>query len=141
MPPVAPGPPLRAIIVEDDAVMRVLLEELLRDRGHRVHAVPDAEAALAAFERKPADLLLVDWTLPGMDGVQLCRAIRRLPGGDDAMIVMITGRDTAEDQMAALDAGASDYVAKPFEPELLFTRILVAERHIHETMRRRAAEA
>ncbi|MEM7138102.1 MAG: response regulator [Myxococcota bacterium] len=121
---------LRTLVVEDSSSMRGLLTELLRERNYEVTAVDTAEEALAAHRADPFDLLLVDWTLPGMSGLDLCREVRLGDRGDDAVILMITGRDRAEDLVAVLDAGASDYLAKPIDPQILATRLLIAERTI-----------
>ena len=101
--------------------------------------VGTAEEALEAHLREPFQLMLVDWTLPGMSGLDLCRTVRSRPGGDRVVILVITGRNRAEDLHTVLDAGASDYLAKPIDPEILGTRLLIAERSIADS-RRRAEE-
>jgi signal transduction histidine kinase len=118
--------------------MRKLLSELLRERDHEVTNVATAEEALEAHLRQPFQLMLVDWTLPGMSGLDLCRTVRSRPGGEDLVILVVTGRNRAEDLSAVLDAGASDYLAKPIDPEVLGTRLLIAERAIEESARRAA---
>jgi signal transduction histidine kinase len=97
-----------------------------------------AEEALEAHLEQPFQLMLVDWTLPGMSGLDLCRMVRSRPGGDAVVILVITGRNRAEDLNAVLDAGASDYLSKPIDPEVLGTRLLIAERTIQEADRRAA---
>ncbi len=97
-----------------------------------------AEAALEAHLREPFQLMLVDWTLAGMSGLDLCRAVRSRPGGENVVIVVITGRNRADDLHAVLDAGASDYVSKPIDPEILDTRLLIAERSIRDGNRHAA---
>jgi signal transduction histidine kinase len=116
--------------------MRALLRELLRERNYKVTAVGSAEEALRAHAERPFQLMLVDWTLPGLSGLDLCRAVRSQDGGDDVFIVVITGRKKAEDLSAVLDAGASDYLSKPIDPEILGTRLLIAERAIADAARR-----
>ncbi|MGB9341720.1 MAG: response regulator [Polyangiales bacterium] len=124
--------PLRTLVVDDSSSVRKLLTELLRERGHEVTMLGTAEEALEAHERQAFQLMLVDWTLPGMSGLELCRAVRSRPGGDHVLILVITGRNRAEDLHAVLDAGASDYLSKPIDPEILGTRLLIAERAIAE---------
>lgn len=119
--------------------MRHLLSELLRERGHEVETAASAEAALIAWRDRNFDILLLDWTLPGMSGLALCRRIRQAPGGEDAVVLVITGRDRPDDLTAVLDAGASDYIAKPLDPALLRTRLMVAERGAHEARDRKRA--
>lgn len=118
--------------------MRGLLIDVLRERNYEVVAVEHAEEALAALRAKAFQLMLVDWTLPGMSGLELCRRIRASEGGDPSVILVITGRDRAEDLEAVLDAGATDYLTKPIDPQILETRLLVAERTIRDNERRAA---
>jgi signal transduction histidine kinase len=127
---------MRTLVVDDSSSMRGLLRELLRERNYEVTAVATAEEALKAHFERPFQLMLVDWTLPGMSGLTLCRTVRGSPGGEDVVILVITGRNRAEDLSAALDAGASDYLSKPVDPDILGTRLLIAERAISEAARR-----
>lgn len=116
--------------------MRGLLCELLRERNYEVVAVETAEDALRAHLETRFELMLVDWTLPGMSGLDLCRAVRAREGGEDVVILVITGRNRAEDLNQVLDAGASDYLAKPIDAEILGTRLLIAERTIRDSAHR-----
>lgn len=128
--------PLRTLVVDDSSSMRKLLTEQLRERNHDVTSVGTAEEALEAHRRKTFQLMLVDWTLPGMSGLDLCRAVRATPEGEQVLILVITGRNRAEDLHTVLDAGASDYLSKPIDPEALGTRLLIAERAIADGSRR-----
>lgn len=131
----------RTLVVEDSRSMRKLLEHLLQERGHVVQTVPSAEEALALFDESPFDLMIVDWTLPGQNGVELTRAVRARPGGQVPFILMLTGRSGVDELVAVLDAGASDFVAKPLSSRLLETRLAIAERSIAvEQSRRRMRE-
>lgn len=132
---------MRALVVEDDVVARRLLEHALSERGHEVVAVADAESALDLHRVEPFALMIVDWHLPGMDGLELCRRVRGAPGGNDVAIVVATGSDRAEDLLDALNAGASDYLAKPLGPSALRTRLIVAERMAQEAISRRQMQA
>jgi len=118
--------------------MRGLLLELLRERNYEVTAVASAEEALGAHLRQPFQLMLVDWTLPGMSGLDLCRRVRSMQGGEEMVILVITGRNRPGDLNAVLDAGASDYLSKPIDPEILGTRLLIAERAIEDAASRAA---
>jgi signal transduction histidine kinase len=118
--------------------MRGLLLELLRERNYEVTAVASAEEALQAHLQQGFQLMLVDWTLPGMSGLDLCRRVRGIPGGEDVVILVITGRNRPQDLNDVLDSGASDYLSKPIDPEILGTRLLIAERTIEEAARRAA---
>lgn len=120
--------------------MRRLLGSLLEERGHDCVAVETAERALEVHLKEPFEIMLVDWTLPGMSGLDLCRQIRSVPGGEDVTVLIVTGRSRVEDLTAVLDAGATDYVAKPLDPDVLRTRLMVAERRARELARRREFE-
>ena len=132
------GIQLRSLVVEDSDSMRRLLCDLLGEQNYQVSAVSRAEDALEAHRQKPFQLMIVDWTLPGRSGLDLCRDVRNEPGGGDVYIVVVTGRNKPEDLQAVLDAGASDYLAKPVDPMVLKTRLVIAERSIAETEARRS---
>jgi signal transduction histidine kinase len=127
---------LRTLVVDDSSSMRGLLRKLLCERNYEVTAVGTAKEALAAHLEQPFQLMLVDWTLPGMSGLDLCQTVRRGPGGADVVILVITGRNRAGDLNAVLDAGASDYLSKPIDPEILGTRLLIAERTLADAAQR-----
>ena len=111
------------LVVEDNADMRAYLTRLLRAEGWRVTAVADAAAALRTSP--PPDLLLSDVMLPGTDGLELTRALRRLPATARLPIVLLTARAGPESAADGLAAGADDYVVKPFHPTELLARIRV----------------
>src|SRR5438093_10247613 len=121
---------MRVLVVEDDPAIRSLLSEVLVDRGHTVSAVGDAESAWHLIQRGPFALMLLDWLLPGMNGLELCRQVRARRDGDASVILVITARGGSDDLVAVLDAGADDYLAKPFDIKMLDVRLTVAERHV-----------
>ena len=131
---------MRTLLVEDDAAQRARLHAVLTDLGLDVESFDRAERALMEHARKPFELLVIDWVLPEMDGLQLCRKIRTLPGGDRPYVLVVTGRDGPEDLAAVLDAGADDYVAKPVLDALLQTRVRIAQRRLASDARHRAAQ-
>ena len=110
----------RILTVEDDERIRTALRLALEDEGWEVDEVASGEEALAAFDRVPADVVLVDIMLPGIDGFDICRALRK---SSDVPIVMITARSDTHDVVAGLEAGADDYLTKPFAPKELSARI------------------
>ena len=110
----------RILTVEDDERIRTALRLALEDEGWEVDEVASGEEALDAFDRVPADVVLVDIMLPGIDGFDICRAIRK---SSDVPIVMITARSDTHDVVAGLEAGADDYLTKPFAPKELSARI------------------
>ena len=118
---------LRALVVDDSVSMRRLLAELLAERSYEVLTTGTGETALRLHEEKPFDLMLVDWTLPGISGLDVCRAGRRRPNGEDIALLVVTGRDRPEDLHAVMDAGASDYIAKPIRREALVEALMRCE--------------
>ena len=110
----------RILIVEDDERIRLSLQLVLEDEGHAVELAESAEDALDAVARRPADVVLVDLMLPGMDGFELCR---RLRAASDVPILILTARSDSHDVVAGLEAGADDYVVKPAVPKELSARV------------------
>jgi DNA-binding response OmpR family regulator len=110
----------RILSVEDDERIRTAVRLALEDEGWQVDEAENGEDALAAFARQPADVVLIDIMLPDIDGFEVCRAIRR---SSDVPIVMVTARDDTHDVVAGLEAGADDYLTKPFAPKELSARI------------------
>ena len=117
----------RILTVEDDERIRTALRLALEDEGWEVDEVASGEEALEAFNRVPADVVLVDIMLPGVDGFDICRAIRK---SSDVPIVMITARSDTHDVVAGLEAGADDYLTKPFAPKELSARIRALLRRV-----------
>ncbi|AZM87323.1 MULTISPECIES: response regulator transcription factor [Streptomyces] len=109
------------LVVEDDPGVRSTLDQLLRFEGYRVVQAADGLQGLAAVDREEPDLALVDVVMPGLDGLSLCRTLRRR--GDRLPVLVLTARDQVGDRVAGLDAGADDYLAKPFATDELLARI------------------
>jgi CheY-like chemotaxis protein len=105
-----------------------------------VIAVPDGEAAWTAFELHRPPMVIVDWQMPGLDGLDVCRRIRQAPDGLDVFVLMVTGRDATSHLTDALAAGVDDYLAKPATPEHIAARVRIAEGRIAQTTARRRAE-
>jgi PAS domain S-box-containing protein len=133
---------MRVLVVEDDAHARRALTAKLVERGHDVVECVSGEQALAQHAARPFPLLLVDWVLPGMDGLGLCRKLRSLSNNFSAVpvIVFTTARNSPSDLERGLDAGADDYLTKPIDPELLTTRLAIAERMVEERATRLRTE-
>jgi len=110
----------RILTVEDDERIRTAVKMALEDEGWQVEEAETGEAALEAFNRHPADVVLIDIMLPGVDGFEVCRSVRRT---SDVPIVMVTARADTHDVVAGLEAGADDYLTKPFAPKELSARI------------------
>ena len=110
----------RILTVEDDERIRTAVRLALEDEGWQVDEATNGEEAITAFGRAPTDVVLIDIMLPGVDGFEVCRQIRRQ---SDVPIVMVTARDDTHDVVAGLEAGADDYLTKPFAPKELSARI------------------
>jgi two-component system, OmpR family, response regulator MprA len=110
--------PERVLIVDDDPPVLRMLVRTLAAEGYDTVAAPDGGAALAAVERSVPDIVVLDVAMPGIDGLAVCRRLRAK--GIGAPVLLLTARDAVEDRVAGLDAGADDYLVKPFAtPELL----------------------
>jgi two-component system KDP operon response regulator KdpE len=120
----------RILIVDDEPTILATMAPLLRARGYTVATATSGYAALDAVTRTPPDLVILDLGLPDLDGVDVCRRLRE---GRNLPIVVLSARDAERDKVAALDAGADDYVTKPFGSEELLARIRAALRR-SETM-------
>ena len=117
-------PDSHLLVVDDDAELRVVITSLLQSAGFRTTAVGSAEEALEVLRRETVDLLLVDWSLPGMSGLDLCSITRRDPGLAQVPVCFVSSLCCRSEVAAAFGAGASDYVAKPFRAPELKARIL-----------------
>ncbi|MHB8857069.1 MAG: response regulator transcription factor [Bellilinea sp.] len=110
----------RILIIEDDeAIVRVLRRSLAYE-GYTVNAAFDGETGLTLARDAHPDLVILDWMLPGMDGLEVCE---RLRGGGNIPILMLTAKDTVQDRVHGLDAGADDYMVKPFQLDELLARV------------------
>ena len=116
---------MHILIAEDENVSRRLLHSTLTAWGHTVHPVTNGDAAWEAFQNEPVRLVVTDWMMPGLSGLELCRKIRESQTGaeDPAYLVILTARDTPEDVARAFDAGADDFIAKPFHVVELRARL------------------
>jgi two-component system phosphate regulon response regulator PhoB len=121
----------RVLVVEDEAALVTLLRYNLEREGFAVTEAHDGEEALLlAREHKP-DLVLLDWMLPHVSGIEVCRQLRRLPDTRSVPIVMLTARGEDADKVRGLDSGADDYVTKPFSPSELIARLRAHLRRAH----------
>src|SRR6266478_5814862 len=117
----------RVLVVDDEPQIRRVLRSSLAARGYEVHDARNGEDALEYLRQNRLDLVLLDINMPGMGGLATCREIRN---GSEIAIIMLTVNDTEEDKVAALDAGADDYVTKPFGMPELLARIRAALRRL-----------
>jgi two-component system phosphate regulon response regulator PhoB len=111
------------LLVEDEPAIQELIAANLQHAGHHVIRASDAERALGIVKHALPDLLLIDWMLPGMSGLSLARQLRRDERTREIPIILLTARGAEADKIAGLEAGADDYVTKPFSPRELLARI------------------
>jgi two-component system, OmpR family, KDP operon response regulator KdpE len=123
----------RVLVVDDEPQIRRVLRSTLTARGYEVHEARTGEDALESIRENRFDLVLLDVNMPGMSGLAACREIR---SGSEVAIIMLTVSDSEEDKVAALDAGADDYVTKPFGTPELLARIRAALRRLPTSQER-----
>jgi two-component system phosphate regulon response regulator PhoB len=111
------------LIVEDEAALTAMLRYNLEREGFRVVEASDGEEALVAVAENKPDLILLDWMLPHLSGIDLCRQLRRGSGTRDIPIIIVTARGEEADKIRGLNTGADDYVTKPFSPQELIARV------------------
>jgi len=125
---------MKILVAEDDAVTRKLLESTLGRLGLDVIAVADGNAAWTALEslkgKDAPELAVLDWMMPGLEGIQILRRLRTTPGFELLYVILLTSRTDKEDVAYGLAAGANDYIAKPFDPSELEARVRVGERMV-----------
>ena len=117
----------KILVVEDDERIRTAVRLALEKEGWEVFEAASGEEALEVFQNQICDIVLIDIMLPGIDGFEVCRAVRRI---SDLPIVMVTARDDTHDVVAGLEAGADDYLTKPFAPKELSARIRALLRRV-----------
>jgi len=115
--------PANILVVEDEPAIQALIAANLKRSGHAVMAAADAETAFRLVREALPDLILLDWMLPGMSGLDLARALRNEPRTRQVPIIMLTARGDERDKVQGLESGADDYVTKPFSPRELLARI------------------
>ena len=118
------------LIVEDDTDIAQLIEHYLQRAGHAVERLSSGSAVMPRLRSKPADLVILDLMLPGMDGLLVCQAMRAEPSTAAIPIIMLTARGEESDRVSGLELGADDYVTKPFSPKELMARVRAVFRRI-----------
>ena len=123
----------QVLVVEDESALVTLLRYNLEREGFRVAEARDGEEALLAAREQKPDLVLLDWMLPLLSGLEVCRQMRRMPETRGVPIIMLTARGEEGDKLRGLDSGADDYVTKPFSPSELVARIRASLRRSRPT--------
>jgi two-component system alkaline phosphatase synthesis response regulator PhoP len=112
------------LCVDDHEDMRLMVREILVSAGHEVDLAPDGLSALASIQEREPDLLVLDLVMPGMSGLDVCRAVKLNPFTARIPVLMLTARGDVEHKVEAFEVGADDYLAKPFDPRELRARIV-----------------
>lgn len=120
------------LVVEDDPSLVTLLRYNLEKQGFRVDEASDGPEALTSIAENGPDLVLLDWKLPTLSGIEVCRQIRRRPETRDLPVIMVTARTEDQDEVRGLTTGADDYVTKPFNMEALLARVRALLRRTSE---------
>ncbi|MGF1500328.1 MAG: phosphate regulon transcriptional regulator PhoB [Paracoccaceae bacterium] len=124
----------RILVVEDEEALSALLEYNLEKEGFEVRISADGEDALLVVEEDKPDLVLLDWMLPGLSGIEICRRIRARADTRDTPVIMLTARSDEEDRIRGLDTGADDYLTKPFSIPELTARVRALLRRSRPTL-------
>jgi diguanylate cyclase (GGDEF)-like protein len=132
---------MNVLIVEDDTVTRLILGGILTKRGYDVTACATAEEAMKAYKAAFYPLVFLDLFLPGMDGFSFCHWVRSQPDGDRHLILVGTGSDRTKDLQKILEAGADDYIIKPYRADVLDVRLRIAQQRVKNIETRKTLEA
>src|SRR3984957_863593 len=111
------------LVVEDEAPIATMLRYNLEKQGYRVAEASDGHEALTRIQEQQPDIVLLDWMLPLMSGIEVCRQTRRNPATRDLPVIMVTARTEDQDAVRGLNTGADDYITKPFNIESLLARM------------------
>ncbi len=120
----------KALVIDDEEDYRIIIQEVLRGAGYEVRAAKDGEEGLALLRAQPSDLVLVDWMMPRMDGERFCRAMRAEPALKDIPVIMLTVKQTADEELEALHFGVDDFLVKPFKSDELLARVRAVLRRV-----------
>ncbi len=124
----------KMLIVEDDAALAELIQWHFEREGFQVRQTPDGEEALMLAQEEAPDIVLLDWMVEGISGIEVCRRLRRIPATANVPIIMLTARGEEEDRIRGFETGADDYVTKPFSPRELVARVGAVLRRIRPAL-------
>jgi two-component system phosphate regulon response regulator PhoB len=122
------------LLVEDDAALAELLVWHFQRENFDIRHTADGEEALLIAQESPPDLVLLDWMIEGLSGIEVCRRLRRMPSTQNVPIIMLTARGEEEDRVRGLETGADDYVTKPFSPRELVARVGAVLRRVRPAL-------
>jgi DNA-binding response OmpR family regulator len=123
---------VKLLIAEDEYTTRLTVQVVLEQWGYRVDSVEDGHEAWKVLQKPDGpQIAILDWEMPGIDGVELCNKVKMLERETPVYVIMLTGRDAQDDILKGFDAGADDYMTKPFDENELRARVRVAERLVN----------
>ena len=120
---------MKVLVAEDDLLFQVILDALLRDWGYEVILIPTGEDAWEILQKEDGpQLAILDWFMPGMSGMEVCRRVRARVTGRYVYMLLLTGRNESGDVVSGIEAGADDYLTKPFNAQELRVRLFAGRR-------------
>jgi DNA-binding response OmpR family regulator len=123
---------MKILIAEDEYITRLMVQVSLEKWGYRVEGVSDGNEAWDVLRKPDApQIAILDWEMPGLDGIEVCRRVKELERETPIYVILLTGRDSKNDILHGFDMGADDYMTKPFDDNELRARVRVAERLVH----------
>jgi signal transduction histidine kinase len=131
---------MKVMVIDDDILLSDTLKDIIASRGNQVKTFTSAESAIEEYQESFYSLILIDIGLPGMDGLECCRQIRAIPKGKYSVLLVTTGMTHPDSLRKSLDAGADDYIKKPFNLDLLKIRLEIAEKHGLDRLERMLAD-
>ncbi|MDD5210688.1 MAG: response regulator [Elusimicrobiales bacterium] len=127
---------MNVLVIDDNPAFSALLEEMVIAAGHRAIVENSGESALLHYKIRHIDIVICDWSMPGMTGLDVCREIRAIPVSDYTYFIILTGEKTnRKNYLDAMKAGADDFLTKPIDTETMMCRLAVAERICRTTNR------
>ena len=124
----------KLLLVEDDTALADLLEYRFESEGYNVSVTPDGEEAMMLAAEDPPDLVILDWMIEGISGIEVCRRLRRDQATAHVPIIMLTAREAEDDRVRGLETGADDYLTKPFSPRELLARVSAVLRRVRPAL-------
>lgn len=131
----------KLLLVEDDLALAELLEYRFESEGYDVRVTADGEEAMMLAAEEPPDLVILDWMIEGISGIEVCRRLRREKETAHVPIIMLTAREAEDDRVRGLETGADDYVTKPFSPRELLARVAAVLRRVRPALAGETIEA
>ena len=119
---------MKILVVDDDASIRLLVKTVVQELGHEAAEAAGGVEAWGRLSASPVHVVVIDWMMPDLDGLELCRRIRAQVAQEYTYVILLTALDAKSHYLMAIDAGIDDFLTKPFDPDLLVARLRVAER-------------